>query len=165
MCDYSASLCITGCVWLSHRCNYVLSVIIFDEPQQSYTCEIKRLRRDLHSTPNVMFQSINFHAWLSPLYTDLRLVSIVSENAARSSAQVLVVPRSSIAHAAFCQRRIVFSERPLETRRIKQTNRDTSHRHAPCNAGILGWPQTIEKVVRKRECTLLSAPKQRALQK
>jgi len=52
---------------------------------------MRTLRRNLlcDSTPNEMFQNITMHAWLTPLYTELRLVSVVSENAARRQRKYL----------------------------------------------------------------------------
>jgi hypothetical protein len=44
---------------------------------------------DVLSTPNEMFENITMHAWLTPLYTELRLVSVVSENAARRQRKYL----------------------------------------------------------------------------
>jgi len=58
---------------------------------------LRKNLRDVHSTPNEMFHDINMHArldWLTPLYTELRLVSVVSENAARRQRKYSKYPRS-----------------------------------------------------------------------
>jgi len=83
-------LCITDCEWISHRLRMRAEVRHRWRPSAT----MRTLRRNLlcDSTPNEMFNNITMHAWLTPLYTELRLVSVVSENAARRQRKYLYNP-------------------------------------------------------------------------
>jgi hypothetical protein len=81
------TFCITGCEWMSHRLRMRAEV----RHRWTPSATMRTLRRNLlcDKPPNEMFQNIAMHAWLTPLYTELRLVSVVSENAARRQRKYL----------------------------------------------------------------------------